>query len=327
MFSFEGNRVTRDTGSEYPVFQAPIGFMSRAQWVGAISAAGGMGLMETMLQGSTQLKEQGDLIRSRTNRPFGTHILVDYLSLRPEHEKDVMDWIFAGNTHFVTSGVGRLWEKEFDPWRYVQRIKEAGAKNYFVVETLEEALRSEDAGCDGLILAGAEAGGIRGDHELHIFAFLQQVRRRVDLPLVASGGIADGHGMAGAFALGAEGVLMGTRFMASPECPIHDGFKKAVADAEEVVYVDYGQPGVKMLAVRNDYSESVMRGDVQLDGANPYAGDAKRVYFEGRTDLAMVGAGESAALFDTIKPVAEIMSDTIATFWKEMERLSSLLET
>lgn len=324
MHSFEGNRVVRDTGSEFPIFQAPIGLMSRSQWAGAISAAGGMGLMETAFQGSSQLQEQSDLIRSRTNRPFGYHILADYLSLNPDHEKDVMDWLLSGKAHFVTTGLGRLWPRDVDPWRYVKRIQDSGAKNYYVVETIEEALRSEDAGVDGLILAGAEAGGIRGDHDLHLFAFLQQVRQRVDLPLVASGGIADGYGMAGAFALGAEGVLMGTRFMASPECPIHDGYKEAIAEAEKVLYVDFGMPDCKMIAVRNDYSESVARGEIDAKG-NPYAGDPRKVYLEGRTDLAMVGVGETAVLFNSIQPVADIMDETIDVFWREIERLSGLL--
>lgn len=325
MYSFRTNRVCRDTGSEFPIFQAPITKLSRARWVGALSAAGGMGLMETAFADSSVLREESNTIRQLTNHPFGYHLLADLLSQRPDHEDDVMSWLVQTEPPFVTIGMGRLWSRDRDCWRHVKPLKDVGAKVYFVVETIEEALRSQDAGVDGLILAGAEAGGIRGDHDLHIFAFLQQVRRRIDLPLVASGGIVDGYGMAGAFALGAEGVLMGTRFIASLECPVHDGYKRAIAEAEKVVYADFGQPGAKMLAIRNAYSEAVLRGEISGDGTNPYIGNPLKVYLEGRTDLAMAGVGESAALFHDIKPVAEIVDDTVRTFWMEMERLSALL--
>lgn len=322
-YSFEGNRVIRDTGSEFPIFQAPIGRLAQSQWTGAISAAGGMGLMETSTQGSAGLTEQSDIIRSRTNRPFGYHLLANYLDKNEAHEKDVMDWLLAGRPNFVTIGLGRLWSQDLDPWRHVKPLQDAGAKCYYVVETMEELMRSEDAGVDGLILAGAEAGGIRGDHDLHIFSLLQKVRHRVDLPLVASGGIVDGYGMAGAFALGAEGVLMGTRFMASPECPIHENYKQSIVDADGVMYVNFGVPDNSMIAVRNSFSEAVARGDIDAKG-NPYAGPPLKVYVEGKTDEAMVGVGESALLFDTIKPVADIMKDTVSEFWSELDRLAGL---
>ena len=324
MYSFHSNRVCRDTGSDFPIFQAPITLLSRSRWVGAVSSAGGMGLMETAMADSITLQAESDTVRQSTNRPFGYHLLADLLSERPDHEQDVLPWLLRAEPRFVTIGLGRLWSREQDCWRHVRPLKDVGAKIYYVVETIEEALRSEDAGVNGLILAGAEAGGIRGNHDLHIFSLLQQVRHRIDLPLVASGGIVDGYGMAGAFALGAEGVLMGTRFIASPECPVHGDYKQAISDAEKVVYVDFGQPDTKMLAIKNDYSEAVLRGDIKGDGKNPYIGDPRKIYLEGRTDLAMAGVGESAALFHDIKPVAEIINDTVAIFWREMERLSYL---
>lgn len=325
MQSFAGNRVVRDTGSEYPIFQAPIGFMSRSQWVKAISSAGGMGLVETALLGAEELEREAAIIREHTNRPFGFHLLPDQLSAKPDHEADVLDWLEKVRASFVTVGYGGYsLPGAPDKWRFIKRLKDAGTTCYYVVDTIEQALRSEDAGVDGLILGGAEAGGVRGDDTLHIFSLIQAARRRTDLPLVASGGIADGIGMAGAFALGAEGILMGTRLMASEECPIHANYKQQLADAERIFYLQFGLPEVKMLVVENDYSNTVKRGEIDPKG-NPYAGDALKCFYEGRTDLAMVGGGESAVLFDSVKPVADIIEETVSGFWDEIRRLSKLV--
>jgi enoyl-[acyl-carrier protein] reductase II len=189
-----------------------------------------------------------------------------------------------------------------------------------------------DAGVDGLIVEGAEAGGLRGVTNLHLFSLLQQIRPRVDVPLVAAGGIADGYGMAGAFALGAEGVVMGTRFMSSLESPSHDNWKQAVADCDVTLAVDVVRPGDvtrplrRMRAVRNEFSEAVARGDIDTKG-NPYGGSFFEVFTHGRLDKAMVGAGETASLISSIKPVAEIIDETISVFWQEIERLAGMLRS
>jgi enoyl-[acyl-carrier protein] reductase II len=322
--AFAGNRVVAHTGSQYPIFQAPIGLMSRSQWVGAVSAGGGMGLMETSFQSPEDLERESELVRSRTNRPFGYHLIPESTFSTRDHVEAVVNWLVRKRAPFVTMGYpSGSAAGHPDKWRFVEPLKDAGAICYYVVDSLEGALRAEDADVDGLILSGGEAGGSRNVQGLHIFSLIQSVRRRSNLPLVASGGIADGVGMAGAFALGAEGVLMGTRFMASDEAVLHQGFKDALAAAEQIYYLDYGKPGSVMLAVRNEYSDRILSGEIAPNGF-PYFGDAKACFWEGRTDLAVVGAGESATLFDTVKPVAEIIEETVAGFWAEIDRLASL---
>ncbi|MET0656566.1 MAG: nitronate monooxygenase [Steroidobacteraceae bacterium] len=328
MRTFEDNRVVRHTGSKYPIFQAPIGGMSRAQWAGAVSAAGGMGLIATNLAhaivDTKDLDKDGELIRQKTHHPFGYHLVPDMLSVQPEKEAEVLNWLEKNRNPFVAIGYsGYSIPGAKDKWRFVKRLKEAGKTCYFIVDSLEEALRSEDAGVDGLIANGADAGGLRSNQTLHIFSLIQQVRQRTDLPLVAAGGIANGIGMAGAFALGAEGILMGTRFMASTECPIHENYKQTLADAKQIYHMDVGIPDSNMLVVANDYSDKFKRGEIARDG-NAYGGDARACFFQGRTDLAMVGGGESAVLVDAIKPVAQIMDETVAGFWKEIDRLARL---
>jgi enoyl-[acyl-carrier protein] reductase II len=317
MHSFEGNRVIRHTGTEFPVFQAPIGLISRGELVGAVSAAGGVGLLETGSLPIPKLQAEFDLVRARSNRPFGLHFLIAALIRRPEQEAAALDWALDGRTNLVTTSYG-------DPTRYIARIKDAGAITYHLAETVEEALRAEDAGVDGIVLGGAEKGGGHAQDNLHTFALLQQARKRLAVPIVAAGGIVDGHGMAAAFALGAEGVWMGTRFIASQECPWHDNYKQAIVEAEHLISIDIGLPVIpSMRAVRTPFAEAVARGEAG-HRKNPYAGDAMKLFYEGRTDLALVGCGESAVLIDAVKPAGDIVRDTVAEFWAEIERLSSL---
>jgi len=211
-----------------------------------------------------------------------------------------------------------------NPSRIMPRVKDAGVKLYHQVGSVEEAMKAVYAGVDGLIVEGAEAGGLRPTTALHIFSLLQQVRSRVDVPIVAAGGIVDGVGMAGAFALGAEGVVMGTRFMSAAESPVHQNWKDAVAACDVTLSVDPGIPKMRMRVVRNELSESVARGELDPKG-NPYAGPFMEAFKHGRLDVAMVGAGESASLIDAVRPVADIIDETVDGFWREIERLASLL--
>lgn len=324
MRNFEDNRVVRHTGSEYPIFQAPIGTIARGRWASAISDGGGMGLLETHLLSVKELEHEADLVRQHTNRSFGYHLLPDAFSHMPEHEADMLAYVERVRAPFVTMGYSGVATPDAkDKWRYVKRLKDNGTICYYVVDTVEEALRAEDAGVDGLILGGGEAGGARNDHGLHIFALIQKVHSRTDLPLVASGGIADGIGMAGAFALGAEGILMGTRFMAAEESPLHINWKQAVAAAEEVNYLQFGMPDTRMLAVRNAYSDRVRSGEIDPKG-NAYCGDGRATFYDGDLDVAIVAAGESAVLVDAVKPAAQIIEETIQVFWEQIERLAAL---
>ena len=318
MYSFAGNRVVQHTGTEFPIFQAPIGLISRGELVSGVSAAGGVGLMETMFLPIPDMQAEFDLVRSRSNHPFGLHFLVSFLERQPDREKVVLDWALDGKTNFITTGYG-------DPTRYIKRIKDAGMTTYHMTDTLEEALRAEDAGVDGVVLGGAEKGGGNGANNLHTFALLQKARKRLEIPIVATGGIADGYGMAAAFALGAEGVMMGTRFIASKECPWHENYKQAIVEAEHVIGITTTAVANSnsMRAVRTPYAEAVARGEAGQN-QGPYFGDAGAMFYRGKTDVALIGCGETAVLIDEVKSAAEIITDTVREFWNEIDRISNL---
>jgi enoyl-[acyl-carrier protein] reductase II len=317
MHSFEGNRVIAHTRTEFPIFQAPIGLISRAELVGAVSRAGGVGLLETASLPMPELQEQFDMVRERSDQPFGLHLMIPILRSRPEQEAAVLDWALDGRTHFVTTGYG-------DPTRYISRLKDAGVVTYHLTDSLEEAERAQEAGVVGIILGGAEKGGGHSPVGLHTFALLQKARRVLDVPLVATGGIVDGYGMAAAFALGAEGIWMGTRFIASLECPWHDNYKQQIVGADRVVSIEMNLPLIPaMRAVRNDFGEAVYRGEAGHK-KNPYAGEAMKLFYQGRTDLALVGAGESAVLIDQVKSAGDIVRDTVDEFWRAIDGLARL---
>lgn len=317
MPSFQNNRVIAHTGSKYPVIQAPMAWIARAQLVSAVSQAGALGILETSSGDLRAVQAEYDLIKSRTDNPFGINLAVKFIKDRPEVEKAVLDWALDGRVKFVTTSAG-------DPRRYVARIKDAGVTVYHAVPSLEGALKAEDAGVDGLVVEGGESGGVRGADAVHSFALLQAVRERVSLPIVAAGGIVDGRGMAAAFALGAEGIAMGTRFVASAESPVHINYKQGIVDASPSGSMAVPMGGKTVTHVlRTELAEAIASGRHQPTGM----GNAlKDLYIDGRLDLAIGSAGESAGLVHAVEPVATIVQRTVDLFWAEIERLSRLLD-
>ena len=312
---FEDNPVVRHTGARYPILQAPMSWIARADLVSAVSEAGAMGLLETSGRDLAASMAEAERVRARTDRPFGVNLAVRYLSGDPEREEATLKWALDGRFAFATTSAG-------DPRRYIRRIKDAGVIVYHAVGSLEAALKAQDAGVDGLVVEGGESAGIRGPQPVHSFVLLQAVRARVELPIVAAGGVAGGRGMAGAFALGAQGVAMGTRFVASRESPVHANYKAAIvaAQAGDTVRVPF-RPGIMGRVLKTDLSSRVAAGDLDPP---PSRNPVRDLYVEGRLDLAMGSAGESAGLVGSVQSVGEIVEETVAAFWDELDRLAAL---
>jgi enoyl-[acyl-carrier protein] reductase II len=315
MFTPENNRVVRHTGALYPVLQAPMAWIARAPLVSAVSAAGGIGLLETSSRDSGALKRELASVRDRTGRPFGINLAIKFLRADEELERNVLDIVISSGIRFVTTSAG-------DPGRYARRLKDAGIVVYHAVPGLAGALKAEDAGVDGLIVEGGESAGIRGPDPVHSLVLLQAVRERVGLPIIAAGGIADGRGMAAAFALGADGIAMGTRFVASIESPVHENYKQAIVNArpEGTLAMPF-PPGAVSRVLRTDLAQRVAAGECAPGRSKDLV---QNLYIDGRTDLAMGSAGESAALVHQVKSVADIIDETVSGFWHEVDRLAAL---
>jgi len=313
---FDGNRVTAHTRSRYPIFQSPMTWIARAPLVTAVSAAGAMGLLENSIRDLSITKREFTAIRAATNQPFGVNLPIRYLQMDPKEETAIIDWLLGQGIHFVTTSAG-------DPTRYTRLLKDAGVTVYHATATLRGAIKAvEEAGVDGLIVEGAESAGIRNLEEVHTFALLQAVRERVDVPIVAAGGIVDGRGMAAAFALGAEGVTMGTRFVASFESPVHLNYKNAIVAAPitGTIMTD-NPPRARSRGLRTPYSVGVAEGKVERLARNA---TLDMLYVNGDVDNTSGAAGESAGLIHELKSVRQIVDETIEGFWREIDRLAKL---
>lgn len=298
------NRVLAHTGARHPIIQAPMGWIARSRLAAAVSAAGGLGMVETSSGEIDNCKAEIDAMVA-TGLPFGVNLPLMFL-----RDETLVRYVAEAGVRFVTTSAG-------SPARHLPLLKEHGLTVYHVVPSVRAARKAVDAGVDGLVVEGAEGGGFKNPDEVSLLVLLQAVRAITDLPLVAAGGIADGRGMAAAFALGAEGVQMGTRFLSSAESPVHGNFKQAIVDADEtgtVVVNRSGSPTMRVL--RTGYSAGLAAA------GGPAASSlaaVQRLYFEGEMEVSLASAGQSVGLVDAVRPVAEIVEETMRGFRKSLE--------
>ncbi len=313
--AFPGNRFLQHAGARYPIIQAPMTWIARAKLASAVSKAGALGMMETSSVDIEVTRREFTAIKAATDAPFGINLPIMFLRSNEAMEALILDFLVEQKVRFVTTSAG-------NPRRHVERLKQAGIIVYHAVPSLEGALKAEDAGVDGLIVEGAESGGIRNAEEVNSFVLLQAVRERVNLPIVAAGGIVDGRGMAAAMALGAEAVAMGTRFVSSEESPVHPNYKAAIvaAGVDGTVMLPR-PPRAKMRVLRTKASEAMADG-VETQGRVSSVIDA--LYIGGDVDNTAGSAGQSSALIHEVKPVQAIVEDTMAGFWREIDRLAGL---
>ncbi|WTW94634.1 nitronate monooxygenase [Streptomycetaceae bacterium NBC_01309] len=298
------NRVLAHTGARHPIIQAPMGWIARSRLAAAVSAAGGLGMIETSSGEIDNCKAEIDAMVA-TGLPFGVNLPLMFL-----RDDTLVRYVAEAGVRFVTTSAG-------SPARHLPLLKEHGLTVYHVVPSVRAARKAVDAGVDGLVVEGAEGGGFKNPDEVSLLVLLQAVRAITDLPLVAAGGIADGRGMAAAFALGAEGVQMGTRFLSSAESPVHGNFKQAIVDADEtgtVVVNRSGSPTMRVLRTGFSAGMAAAGGPAASSLAA-----VQRLYFEGEMELSLASAGQSVGLVDAVRPVAEIVEETMRGFRKSLD--------
>jgi enoyl-[acyl-carrier protein] reductase II len=303
------NRVTAHTGARYPIVQAPMGWIARTPLASAVSRAGGLGVIETSSAETENC--QAEILKMRAlNLPFGVNLPIRFLK-----DDAMLRFVCESGVRFVTTSAG-------SPAKFIAPLHAAGIVVYHAVPTLETALKCVEAGIDGLVVEGAEGGGFKNPEEVSTMVLLQAIRERVDVPLIAAGGICDGRGMAAAFALGAEGIQMGTRFVCSLESPVHANYKHAIVDAQAtgtLMLNKKSTPCIRALkSVRSTaiYEAGLMAPDA-LKGI-------RQVYFEGDMEAAPALAGQSAGLIHEVKSAQQIIDDTVSEFFTIMKRLGAL---
>lgn len=298
-------RITELLGIEKPIIQGGMAWVADASLASAVSEAGGLGIIGC---GSASVDRVRDMIleaRSKTKRPIGVNIMMmsniveDLANLMVELKVDV-----------VTTGAG-------SPAPYIERWKEAGIKVMPVIASVAQAKRMMRTGADAVVAEGQEAGGHIG--ELTTMALTPAVCEAVSIPVVAAGGVADGRGMVAAFALGAEAVQMGTRFLTAEECNIHENFKQKVLTAKDSDTIVTGRlQGHPARQLKNkfarhvkDLEERAARGeDIDLEGI--HSGSLRCAVVDGNLDEGSFMAGQVAALIRDCKPVKDILDDIMS---------------
>ena len=306
------NRVTRDLGVEIPIVQAPMGWIARSQLASAVSRAGALGIIETSSGELDAVRHEIREMKRLSDRPFGVNIAQAFV-----RDPGIVDFVAGEGVRFVTTSAG-------SPTQYTKALKERGLTVYHVVPTLRAALKAVDAGVDGLIVEGGEGGGFKNPSPVSTFVLIPLVRAKVDVPIIAAGGICDGISMAAAFALGAEGVQMGTRKVSTLESPVHDNWKQAiVAAAETDTLFLRSERGPALRALRTARSERIFAGD-----GNAMQGLAEGIsalYFEGKLEMGLALCGQVAGRIESIRPVADIIADTVREYAETVSRLHATL--
>jgi len=304
------NRVTRLLGVDIPVVQAPMGWIARAELASAVSSAGALGIIETSSGELDAVRAEIAKMRELTDRPFGVNIAQAFVS-----DPDIVRFVIDQGVRFVTTSAG-------DPTRYTRQLKDAGLTVFHVVPTLRGALKAVAAGVDGLVVEGGEGGGFKNPREVSTMVLLPLVRAHVDVPIIAAGGICDGASMAAAFALGAEGVQMGTRMVSAAESPVHHNWKDAIVGAAETDTVLLRSAhGPTLRALRTETTSRLEDGDGEAMAE--LAGGVKDVYFGGNLEAGVALTGQVAGRIDRVKTVAEIIDETVREFAATVATLST----
>ncbi|MFM8650330.1 MAG: NAD(P)H-dependent flavin oxidoreductase [Actinomycetota bacterium] len=303
------NRVTELLGVDYPIVQAPMGWIARSRLASAVSNAGALGIIETSSGELEAVRHEISRMRELTDRPFGVNIAQMFV-----RDPSIVDFVVEQGVRFVTTSAG-------DPRQYTSTLKSAGLTVFHVVPTLSAALKAVEAGVDGLVVEGGEGGGFKNPRDVSTMVLLPLVCSKVDVPVIAAGGICDGVSMAAAFALGAEGVQMGTRMVSALESPVHDNWKSRIVEGAETdtVFLNrLSRPGLR--AIRTERTTKLERDE------NVPLTEMSRVldlYFGGDMEASIALTGQVMGRIDSVRPVAEIISETVDDYRATVARLSA----
>lgn len=288
---------------KYPMIQGGMANIATAKFAAAISNIGALGTIASGAMNGQQLEEAILECKSLTDKPFAVNLM-----LMNWHMEELVDIVCKHKVPVVTTGAG-------NPGIYMEKLKAAGTLVIPVVPSVALARRVEQAGADAVIVEGTEAGGHVG--ELTTMALVPQVVERVNIPVIAAGGIASGKQLLAAYALGASGVQVGTCLLVSEECPIHENFKNAVLKAKDTDTVVTGRSaGVPVRIMKNKMSRTYMalekEGKTAEELEHLTLGALKKAVFEGDVQNGSVMIGQVAGMLKEVKPAKEIIENIFA---------------
>ncbi len=315
-FANEGNafdnRITKLFGIQYPIIQAGMIWASGWRLASAVSNAGGLGLIGAGSMYPEVLREHIQKCKQATDKPFGVNLPLLY----PDIDKHVAV-ILEEKVPIVFTSAG-------NPKTWTAKFKEHGITVVHVVSSAKFAKKCEDAGVDGVVAEGFEAGGHNGREETTTLCLIPSVRESINIPLIAAGGIATGRSMLATMALGAEGVQIGSRFVCSPEASSHLAFKEAVVAANEGDTILSLKKLTPVRLMKNQFYKQVMEAEDSCATTDELVdllgrARAKRGMFEGDMNEGELEIGQVSSIIKEIKPAGDI----VAEIWNEFKNVSA----
>lgn len=311
------NRITSLFGIEYPIIQAGMIWCSGWELASAVSNAGGLGLIGAGSMYPDVLKEHIQKCKKATSKPFGVNVPLLYPNI-----EEIMEIIIAEKVPIVFTSAG-------NPKTWTSKLKEQGIKVVHVIANKKFALKCEEAGVDAIVAEGFEAGGHNGREETTTLVLIPIIRAATKLPLIAAGGIASGSSMLACFALGAEAVQMGTRFVASLESSGHSSFKNKVIESEEGATMLMLKQLTPVRMMRNNFFNKIAEAEgkgASVEELKLILGRAraKKGMFEGDMEEGELEIGQVAAAVHKIIPAGEIVKEVWQEFLEAKNRISNL---
>ena len=296
--------ITQLLGIQYPILQGGMAWIAESTLAAAVSNAGGLGIIAGGSAPIDYLREQIRRCKSLTDKPFGVNIMLMW-----PNAQELAQLVIDEKVPVVTTGAG-------NPGKFMAAWKEAGVKVIPVVPSVALAVRMERAGADAVIAEGTESGGHIGENTT--MCLVPQVVDAVNIPVIAAGGIADGRGVAASFMLGAQGVQVGTRFLAADECQIHPTYKELVVKAKDTDSVVTGRyTGHPCRNVRTKFTKKLASGE--KDGSltpdefeQLTLGSLRKAVQDGNLEEGSFLCGAIAGMINEVKPAKEIIEEMFA---------------
>ncbi|RJP74514.1 MAG: nitronate monooxygenase [Candidatus Abyssobacteria bacterium SURF_17] len=309
-------RLTELLGIEYPIIQGGMVWVSNWRLAAAVSNAGGLGQVGSGSMDWDQVRENIRTVRENTNKPWGLNIPM----MRPDFEEICKIGLEEGARIFTTSAG--------NPLKAAPLLKHDDTIIIHVVPSVKGAKKAQEAGFAAIVCEGYEAGGHNGMDETCTISLVPQVVDAVNIPVAAAGGIADGRGIAAALALGADGVQMGTRFVATVECPAHENFKRQVVEASDTGTLITGRKMNMLRSLKNDFTLRMLeaeKGGAGTEELLKIIGDehnrAELGMVFGEVHEGVLEAGQSAGLVQDIPTVAELFKRLVDEYEKAVAKL------
>jgi len=301
------NKIIELFDIENPIIQGGMIWCANWQLVSAVSNAGGLGLLGSGSMYPAVLKEHIQKCKAATSKPFGVNVPLLYPNVE-EHMQTIIEEKVP--VVFTSAGNPKTWTKH---------LKAHGIKVVHVVSSVKFALKAQEAGVDAIVAEGFEAGGHNGREETTTLCLVPQVVDALDIPVIAAGGIADGRQMAAAFCLGAQGVQVGSRFVASAESSAHEAFKNSVIQAKEGMTMLKLKTVTPVRLLDNSFARTIH--EAELRGASPEElksilgrGRSKKGMFEGDLEEGELEIGQVSGMIDNILPAADIVNEMMKDF-------------